>query len=348
MTSFRVGFYDDPLFREHDAGPGHVESAERADAVADAGQALRERLQLLTPRDASREELLRVHVPAHVEAVAASEGRTRRFDADTQAGPRSYRAALRAAGAVVDAVDRILDGAIDRAFCCVRPPGHHAEAGRAMGFCLFNNVAVGAAHALARGLARVMVIDFDVHHGNGTQHAFESEPRVLYLSTHASPFYPGTGALDETGVGDGRGFTVNLPLPAGCGDAEYARVYREIVEPIGRAFDPELLLVSAGFDPGAADPISPMSVTAAGFAEIADASLATTRAAGKGRALFVLEGGYDLDNLREGTAACLRCLLDEPHEAVVAPAHPGLDRLLSAYRRRLAPFWPGLDGPPAS
>ena len=211
-----------------------------------------------------------------------------------------------------------------------------------MGFCLFNNVAVGAARALAQGLERVMVIDFDVHHGNGTQHIFERDPRMLYLSTHAFPFYPGSGALDEVGEGRGRGFTVNLPLPAGCGDAEYARVYREFVEPIGRAFNAELLLVSAGFDPGQGDPISPMNVTPAGFAEIADVCLAVLKGAARGRSVFVLEGGYSLENLKEGTAACLRCLLGDPHERLTAAAHPRLERLLDTYRGELRPRWPAL------
>src|SRR5687768_2424939 len=183
----RVGIYDSPVLREHDSGAGHPERPERLDAIRlgllDAD--LEGRLESVVPRDATPEELTRVHTPAHVAAVAATAGRTVRFDPDTQAGPRSYAAALRAAGAVCDAVDRVLDGALDRALCVVRPPGHHAEADRAMGFCLFNNVAVAAAHALARGLQRVLVIDFDVHHGNGTQNAFAAERRVLYVSSHA-------------------------------------------------------------------------------------------------------------------------------------------------------------------
>ena len=281
----RVGLYDDPIFREHDSGPGHPERPQRLEALREGIRkaGLEKRLELTLPRDATRDELLRVHTPAHVAAVAATAGRTVRFDPDTQAGPRSYAAALRAAGAVTDAVERVLDGRLDRAFCLVRPPGHHAEAERAMGFCLFNNVAVGAAHALARGLSRVAVVDFDVHHGNGTQHMFEADRRVLYVSSHAYPFYPGTGSLMETGVGDGRGFTVNLPLPPGMGDGEYARVYRDIVQPIGEAFDAELVLVSAGFDAFGGDPLAPMALTAAGYAELTAVCLAI--GPGRGRAV---------------------------------------------------------------
>jgi acetoin utilization deacetylase AcuC-like enzyme len=310
--------------------------------VARAGEKLRERLVFPKPRQATRAELARVHTESHLDAVAATAGKTVRLDPDTQASPHSYEAALLAAGAVVDAVDRVLDGGLERAFCAVRPPGHHAEADRAMGFCLFNNVAVAAAHAVARGLRRVMVIDFDVHHGNGTQHIFERDPRVLYLSSHAFPFYPGTGSLTELGEGEGKGFTVNLPMPAGCGDAEYARVYREFVEPIGRAFDPELLLVSAGYDAGQHDPIAPMNVTPPGFAEISHACLASAQGRARGRVVFALEGGYSMANLRDGVSASLHALLGDPVQPLVATAHPSFDRLLAAFRKALSPYWPTL------
>ena len=344
VCSMRVLLYDDPIFREHDAGRGHPERPERLDAVRrglrDAG--LEARLRSANPRDATRAELLRVHTEAHVERVAATAGRTVRFDADTQAGPRSYAAALRAAGAAVQAVERVLAGEAERAFCAVRPPGHHAEADRAMGFCLFNNVAVAAAHALSGGLERVMVVDWDVHHGNGTQAMFYEDPRVLYLSSHEFPFYPGTGALEEVGEGRGRGFTVNLPMPAGLGDAEYARVYRQVVEPIGRAFDPQLLLVSVGFDPYVADPLAGMRVTERGFAEMAAVCLSIAAAAAASRAVFVLEGGYDLDGIALSAAAVVALLTGEGHAPLPWPASGPMDRLLEAYRQVLAPFWPAL------
>jgi acetoin utilization deacetylase AcuC-like enzyme len=336
----RVALYDEPVFREHDAGRGHPERPERLEAVRrgirEAG--LEPRLQPLPAPEAKAHELGRVHTEAHIAAVAASEGRTVRFDADTQASPHSYRAALKAAGAAVDAVDRVLAGEIGRAFCAVRPPGHHAEAERIMGFCLFNNVAVAAAHALARGLKRVAIIDVDVHHGNGTQQIFYADPRVLYVSTHAFPFYPGTGSLRERGEGAGLGFTVNLPLPAGMGDGEYARVYREIVEPVGRAFDPELVLVSLGFDPYRGCPIAPMAVTEQGFAEMADVCLKVAAGAARGRAVFVLEGGYHLDGIAASSAAVTRLLLGESH-APVARDRGRLDPLIEAYRRAHAASW---------
>jgi acetoin utilization deacetylase AcuC-like enzyme len=277
-----------------------------------------------------------------VALVASTEGKTVRFDPDTRTGPLSYASALLAAGAVLDATDRILGGEIDRAFCAVRPPGHHAEPDRAMGFCLFNNVAVGAAHALARGLRRVAIVDFDVHHGNGTQAIFYREPRVLYMSSHAYPFYPGTGALTEVGEGPGRGFTVNLPLPAGTGDAEYARLYREIVVPIGRSFDPELVLVSVGFDPHRDDPLAGMEVTEAGFGELAAACLQVARGAANGRAVFVLEGGYDLEGIARSAAAVTGVLLERDRVPMTAPSAPRLEPLLHAFRGELATYWPGL------
>jgi len=340
----RVALYDDPIFREHDAGTGHPERPERADAarcgIAEAG--LEARMEKVIPRDATATEILRVHGEEHLSEVAEGDGTTRRFDPDTQAGPRSYRASLRAAGAGIDAIDEILDGVFERAFCIVRPPGHHALPERAMGFCLFNNVAIAAAHALAQGLERVMIVDFDVHHGNGTQAIFEDDPRVLYVSSHAYPFYPGTGALEETGEGRGEGFTVNLPLPPGMGDAEYARLYREIVLPIGRAFDPELLLVSAGYDAARGDPLAYMDVTGAGFAAVSSACLEIARGAAKGRAVFLLEGGYDLDRVAEGVAASVAALLDESAAALPASHEPRFERILQACRGFHARHWPVL------
>jgi acetoin utilization deacetylase AcuC-like enzyme len=212
-----------------------------------------------------------------------------------------------------------------------------------MGFCLFNNVAVAAAAALARGLERVMIVDFDVHHGNGTQAIFYADPRVLYVSSHAFPFYPGTGGLEETGHGPGAGFTVNLPLPQGAGDAEYVRIYQELVEPLGRSFDPQLLLVSAGFDAVAGDPLAGMQVSARGFGAIAASCLRAAAGASQGRAVFALEGGYHLEGIATSAAAVVHELLNDAtsDEAWLEPA-PGLDRMLSAYRQVHAERWPVL------
>ena len=339
----RVGLYDHPAFREHDAGAGHPERPQRLDAVRRGIRAagLEARLQTLTPRPATREQLRTVHTAGHIDRLAATTGRTTRFDPDTQAGPHSYAAALLAAGSVVDAVDRVLVGDLDRAFCAVRPPGHHAEADRAMGFCLFNNVAVGAARALASGLERVAVVDFDVHHGNGTQSIFYDDPRVLYVSSHAYPFYPGTGGLDEAGAGPGEGFTVNLPLPATMGDAEYARIYREVVSPVVRAFDPQLLLVSAGFDPHRDDPLAGMAVTERGFAQVAASCLEGASGAARGRAVFVLEGGYDLEGIALSTAEVMKVLLGETGD-LGGDRAPRIDPLIGLFREHHGQYWSAL------
>jgi len=339
----RVGFYDHPVFREHDSGAGHPERPQRLDAIRrgirQAG--LEPRLRMMTPRPATREELRTVHTAGHIDRVAETNGKTTRFDPDTQAGPHSYAAALLAAGSVVDAVDRVLVGEIDRVFCAVRPPGHHAEPDRAMGFCLFNNVAVGAARALAAGLTRVAVVDFDVHHGNGTQDIFYDDPRMLYVSSHAYPFYPGTGGLDEVGEGKGEGFTVNLPLPATMGDGEYARIYRELVEPVVRAFDPELVLVSAGFDPHRDDPLAGMAVTERGFAAVAQSCLAGASGSAKGRAVFVLEGGYDLDGIAASAGQVMKVLLGDTVEIGGDPAS-SIDPLIGVFRKHHGQYWPAL------
>jgi acetoin utilization deacetylase AcuC-like enzyme len=344
MTRPRVGLYDHPLFREHDSGFGHPERPERLDALRRGlrESGIEEKLRLLTPRPATPAELLRVHTEEHLSHVASTRGRTVRFDPDTQAGPRSYDAALLAAGTVVDAVDRVLDGELDRAFCAVRPPGHHAPADRAMGFCLFNNVAVAAAHALHRGLARVAIVDIDVHHGNGTQDIFWTDERVLYVSSHAYPFYPGTGAIDEVGEGGGRGFTVNLPLPQGTGDAGYARVYREVVEPIGKAFDPELVLVSCGFDAFRGDPLAGMDLSPAGYAQIMAVCLGVAGGTAEGKVVVALEGGYLLEAIARAGATVIASLLGAPAAPLVDGAAEHLGGLIDAYRTELRPYWPAL------
>jgi acetoin utilization deacetylase AcuC-like enzyme len=336
----RVGLYDDPLFRAHDAGPGHPERPERLDAVRRGLRGLEDRFELKSPRPASRDELTRVHTPPYVDLIAGTSGKTVRFDPDTQASPRSYEAALLGSGAVADAVERVCAGELDRAFCLPRPPGHHAMADRAMGFCLFNHVAVGAAHALGLGLSRVAIIDFDVHHGNGTEAIFEEESRVLYVSSHAYPFYPGTGAIGDTGLGPGRGFTLNLPLPEGVGDGAYMGLYRGVVEPVVRAFDPELVLVSVGFDAHERDPLAGMRVSSRGFGALAGSCLRAASGSGKGRAVFVLEGGYDLDGISASSEALGRVLLGETPPDVAISARD--EAVVQDYRQHLAPVWPCL------
>ena len=292
-----------PRFQEHTTPPGHPERPERAEVFDQVASAWRDKGgSVVEPRPATREELLRVHDVAHVEAIEATSGRATMLDADTFTSPESCEIALLAAGAAVQAAEYALDTK-DTAFALVRPPGHHAERDKAMGFCLFNNVAVAAAAAVARGLSRVAVVDIDVHHGNGTQWMFYADPRVLYVSTHQFPCYPGTGAADETGSGAGKGFTFNVPLAAGATDADYAAAYRTIAGVLEK-YAPELLLVSAGFDAHADDPLASMRMTTAGYAAVVR-SLADTAARVGCPMALVTEGGYDLDALR----ACLDATL---------------------------------------
>jgi acetoin utilization deacetylase AcuC-like enzyme len=286
----------------HDTGPGHPERIERLEAIADA--LAMPRFDGLDRREAprvGRTELLRVHPAAYVDHVLASipaEGYGA-LDADTIVSPGSGEAALRAAGAVVAAVDAVMAGEVGNAFCAVRPPGHHAEADRAMGFCLFNNVAVGAHHARAKhGVRRVAVVDFDVHHGNGTQHIFERDPALFYASTHQMPLYPGTGAEDEQGVGN----ICNAPLPPRAGSGFFRKAMERRVLTALEAFGPELLIVSAGFDAHEADPLAELMLTEADYAWATDALIAAAKKHCHGRLVSALEGGYNLDALARSAA----------------------------------------------
>jgi len=283
--------------------PGHPERPERAEVFDQVASAWRDKGgTVIEPRPATREELLRVHDATHVDAIESTSGRAVMLDEDTFTSPESYEVALLAAGAAVQAAEYALDTK-ETAFALVRPPGHHAERDKAMGFCLFNNVAVAAAAAVARGLSRVAVVDIDVHHGNGTQWMFYADPKVLYVSTHQFPFYPGTGAAEEVGSGAGKGFTFNVPLAAGATDADYAAAYRTVAGVLEN-YAPELLLVSAGFDAHADDPLASMRMSAAGYAAVVR-SLADAAARIGCPMALVTEGGYDLDALRACLDACL-------------------------------------------
>jgi acetoin utilization deacetylase AcuC-like enzyme len=287
----------------HDTGPGHPERIERLQAIIEA--LADPRFAALDRREApraGRDALLRVHPAAYIDHVLASipaEGYGA-LDDDTIVSPGSGEAALRAAGAVIAAIDAVMAKEVDNAFCAVRPPGHHAEADRAMGFCLFSNVAIGAHHARARhGLSRVAVMDFDVHHGNGTQHIFERDAALFYASTHQMPLYPGTGAEDEQGVGN----ICNAPLPPRAGSAEFRRAMDRHILPALDAFAPEFLIVSAGFDAHAADPLAELMLTESDYEWATDGLVAIAKRHCRGRVVSALEGGYDLDALAHSVAA---------------------------------------------
>lgn len=313
-----VGLVYDPIYLEHDTGT-HVENAQRL--VVTTGllkeSGLLDRLVALPPRAATFEELSLVHSQHHIDRVESTSTRGGAWlDGDTYASPNSYKVALYAAGGVLRGVDAVMTGEVNHAFALVRPPGHHATPDQAMGFCLFNNVAIAARYALNNhGLERVLIADFDVHHGNGTEEVFYKNPNVLYFSTHQYPHYPGTGDIGDDGAGDGKGANVNVPLPAYCGDSEYRRAYEEILAPVARRFKPQLILVSAGYDNHWADPLSMMQLTVDGFANIVGIFKDLADELCQGRLLFSLEGGYHLEALSLSIRASLEVLLGVPRSA---------------------------------
>lgn len=293
--------FSSPRFAEHVPPPGHPERPERAevfDAVADAWRASGGPVS--DPRPATREELARIHTAEYLDLIEGTRGRPAMLDPDTFTSTASEEIARLAAGASIDAARHAFERA-EPALALVRPPGHHAEPDRAMGFCLYNNVAVAAAALRAGGAGKVAIVDVDVHHGNGTQAAFYADPTVLYISSHQYPYYPGSGAAMETGTGAGTGFTVNIPLDAGARDAEFEAAYRTVVVPALDAFHPDALLVSAGFDAHEQDPLGGLRVSTAGYGRVVAMLDDAARRLCQRRLALVTEGGYDLDALR----ACL-------------------------------------------
>ncbi|HEY2772495.1 MAG TPA: histone deacetylase [Candidatus Binatia bacterium] len=335
----RTALLVDRRFAHHDTGRRHPESPARIEALCELFEAAPlSALPRVAARAATEEELRRVHDAAHVAAVAASAARPHtQFDADTPASSGSFDAALLAAGGAVAMADAILAGDVDNGFAALRPPGHHAEGNHPMGFCLFNNVAVVARHLTdARGLSRVLVVDWDVHHGNGTQHSFYDSDQVLYVSTHQYPFYPGTGRPEETGRGRASGYTVNVPMPAGCGDDEYLAAFRDLVLPLAREFAPEFVLVSAGYDAHRSDPLASMALSTAAFGAMTDALVEVADESARGRVLLLLEGGYDIEALKDSVATSIAHLAD-PAAFVAGGGELTAWGRLS--REALAPYW---------
>lgn len=330
----------DPLFLEHITPAEHPEQPERLRRALEILQGLnwmeREGLVHLAPRAANIGELALIHTTAYIQRVQhaaeraqrleAENGRKSRFFAtDTYVSAKSYDAALYAAGAPLMAIDAMLGGEIENAYCLVRPPGHHALADSAMGFCLFNNVAIAARYAIEKhGLERVMIIDYDVHHGNGTQDAFYEDPRVLYFSTHQAPFYPGTGLSSELGAGPGLGTTINVPLPATTDFGVYEAVFRQVMAPAADRFDPQLILVSAGFDAHWGDPLGSMYLSTAAFARLNSIIIELAKTLCHGRLVLVQEGGYNIEAMGGCVATCLNLLLGD--DAAVDALGPAPDK----------------------
>ena len=292
-------------------GRGHPERPERLRVLLDLAETLDpDRFQLLPARAASMSEIELCHDSKYVKLVESTASLSQyALDGDTITSQDSFAVALLATGGFLKLLDSVAAGESSNGFAMIRPPGHHALRNRAMGFCLFNTIAVGAQYLkTAHRAKRIAIVDWDVHHGNGTQDAFYDDPSVLFVSAHQYPFYPGTGGVAEVGVKQGTGFTINIPLPAGCGDAEYLRVFRDVVIPAIQRFGPEWILVSAGFDPHRQDPLAGMNVTEAGFSQMARAMLRLAKAYCGGKIAFLLEGGYDLTALRRSVAGVLEML----------------------------------------
>ena len=362
-----TGIVFDERFRLHAAPYDHPERPARLAAIESRLErdGLTARCRRIPAREATRAELLAVHTPGHLARISATALQSlTQLDEDTYAVAESALAARLAAGALIDLTLAVASGELANGFALLRPPGHHAEADHAMGFCLFNNVAIAARAAQAGretgngkretksgeedartpragGSTRVLIVDWDLHHGNGTQHTFQDDPGVLYFSTHQFPFYPGTGLVNETGGPKALGRTVNVPWPGGMGDAEYLAAFDRVLLPVARVFAPDLVLVSAGFDAAEGDPLGSMRISPAGYA----AMTARLLALASGRLVLALEGGYALDAIAASAAACLRVLLGAPPPAAgFGPPSALASAMLDSVLREQRPFWPEAFG----
>jgi len=332
-----VGIVKDDIYLEHDTGASHPENADRLYAIYSMLERMDQSGLVYVPaRPASDEEIALNHAPSYVSMVRETSGKAQRWlDPDTVTSARSFEAAR--------LIDARLSGLIDNGFALVRPPGHHAESHKAMGFCIFNNCAIGARYLQKKhGFDRIMIVDYDLHHGNGTQHSFYDDPTVLYVSTHQYPYYPGTGGYDEVGVGEGRGYTVNVPMAYGMTDADYAHVFTEIVAPLGRAFRPRIVLVSAGFDIHRDDPLGGMAVTERGFARITGLLMDMAEKVCEGKLVFVLEGGYNTAALARSVEAVLTELKGESVRSVdekdERPTR-AIEEVVLKVKQAIRPYW---------
>ncbi|MDA8126899.1 MAG: histone deacetylase [Deltaproteobacteria bacterium] len=350
--SKNTGIVKDRRYLRHGTEFSHPETPQRLVAIYEMleNPDMAWKFTGIDAREATRQELERVHRPSYIDYIAATAGDPMfMLDPDTVATAETYTVARLAAGGVISAIDSVVSGETDNAFALVRPPGHHAQAETAAGFCIFNNIAVGARHALDRqGMKRVLIVDWDLHHGNGTQEAFYEDPQVLYFSTHQYPGYPGTGALEEMGRGSGLGYTLNIPMPPRSDDALYLRIFRELLSPVVLSYQPELILVSAGFDTYIGDPLGEMQVTPEGFAMLTRVLLNLADACCGGRLVMVLEGGYHIQGLTKSVRAVLLEMLGETRATeeqllgMAAEADEKADRLIGRMRRQFESRWPVL------
>ncbi len=345
----KTGLVKDRRYLDHGRDVAHPESYRRLQALYEVLEApnMMGKFTEIEPRYATYAELEMVHERPYIDLVADTAGKDLcSLDADTITTAETYDVARLAVGGLCRAVDSVADGEVENALALIRPPGHHAEAGEALGFCIFNNVAIAAKYALAKhGFGRILIVDWDLHHGNGTQNAFYDDPRVLYCSTHQSPGYPGTGRIDEIGTGKGRGYTVNIPLRGGAGTAHYVKVFRRLIVPIAMKYRPDLVLVSAGFDIYNRDPLGEMKVTPAGFAYLTRILMNVADACADGRIVLSLEGGYSVEGLTMSVTAVIKELSEATHATeeelreLEEAADTREDEVIRAVMTQLNPFW---------
>jgi acetoin utilization deacetylase AcuC-like enzyme len=339
-----IGIVRDEIFLEHITDDYHPENPNRLKYIYTMLNGIdKEGITYSSPRVATHDEIALVHDHSYIDSIAATDGKMqKRLDPDTVTSPKSYEAACLAAGGVLQLADMLFAGEIQSGFALVRPPGHHAERNKAMGFCLFNNIAVGARYLEKKyGLKRIVIVDFDLHHGNGTQHSFYEDSSILYFSTHQYPYYPGTGWYNETGEGNGKGYTINIPLSYGMGDDDYEYAFREVLIPITDQYKPEAVLVSAGFDSYYNDPLGGMAETEGGFATMTRILLEIADKYCNGRVLYTLEGGYDLNGLATSVKAVIMELRGTPMFTPDKKINPSneIKEITEKVKQILRPFW---------
>lgn len=348
--SKKTGIVKDGRYLQHSMGFAHPESPDRLAVIYEMleNPLMSWKFIPIEPRSATHQEIETIHTPAYVDFIASTAGKRSVFlDPDTSTSPETYETAKLAVGGVLNAIDSVMEEKVDNAFALVRPPGHHAEKDTAAGFCVFNNIAIGAMHAISKyNLKKILIVDWDLHHGNGTQHSFYGDHRVLYFSTHQYPYYPGTGSLSEIGRGQGEYYTINVPLTAGIGDPGFVKIFRKILQPVALEFNPELILLSAGFDTYFQDPLGGMQVTPDGYAAMTRVLLDTADACCKGRFVAVLEGGYHLGGLLKCVKAVLEEMLDETHFSgerlalLEKEVDEGINQLIiNKVIARINPYW---------